>query len=155
QPAPTPPPPPSVQPAKSEADDVDLLALEVHGFISPGFIVSTDNNYLSESKHGSFKLSEVGLNFTKPLTETLRAGIQLFARDLGRSGNYSAKFDWYYLDYRWRDWLGIRAGRVKVPFGLYNDINDIDPARVPILLPQSVYPVTNRDFLLAQTGGEL
>src|SRR5207249_3602400 len=28
-------------------------------------------------------------------------------------------------------------------------------ARVPILLPQSVYPVQNRDVLLAQTGGEL
>ena len=35
---------------------------------------------------------------------------------------------------------GFRAGRVKIPFGLYNEINDIDSARVPILLPQSVYP---------------
>jgi hypothetical protein len=44
---------------------------------------------------------------------------------------------------------------VKLPFGLYNEINDIDSARVPILLPQSIYPTENRDFLLAQTGGEL
>ncbi|HTM46270.1 MAG TPA: hypothetical protein VL137_15020, partial [Polyangiaceae bacterium] len=58
-------------------------------------------------------------------------------------------------DYRFSNWLGIRAGRTKVPFGLYNEINDIDSARVPILLPQSVYPVQSRDFLLAQTGGEL
>jgi hypothetical protein len=42
-----------------------------------------------------------------------------------------------------------------VPFGLYNEINDIDVARVPILLPQSIYPTTSRDFLLAQTGAEL
>ncbi len=41
-----------------------------------------------------------------------------------------------------------------MPFGLYNESSDIDAARVPILLPQSVYPVSNRDFLLAQTGGE-
>jgi hypothetical protein len=38
---------------------------------------------------------------------------------------------------------------------LYNESSDIDAARVPILLPQSVYPVSNRDFLLAQTGAEL
>src|SRR5207253_8304859 len=57
--------------------------------------------------------------------------------------------------YRWRDWLGFRAGRVKVPFGLYNTTSDIDAARNSILLPQSVYPITNRDYLLAQTGGEV
>jgi hypothetical protein len=49
----------------------------------------------------------------------------------------------------------LRAGRTKLPFGLYNESSDIDAARVPVLLPQSVYPVSNRDFLLAQTGGEI
>jgi hypothetical protein len=49
----------------------------------------------------------------------------------------------------------MRAGRTKLPFGLYNEQSDVDAARVPILLPQSVYPVANRDALLAQTGGEL
>ena len=58
------------------------------------------------------------------------------------------------FDYRFKDWLGIRAGRVKIPFGLYNDSSDVDSARVPILLPQSLYPTLNRDFLLAQTGGQ-
>jgi hypothetical protein len=49
----------------------------------------------------------------------------------------------------------VRFGRTKLPFGLYNEINDVDAARVPILLPQSVYPAQNRDYLLAQTGAEL
>jgi hypothetical protein len=44
---------------------------------------------------------------------------------------------------------------VKIPFGLYNEINDVDAARVSILMPQSVYSTRNRDFLLAQTGAEL
>jgi hypothetical protein len=63
--------------------------------------------------------------------------------------------DWFYLDYRIADWLGLRAGRVKIPFGLYNEMNDVDSGRVPVLLPQSVYPIQNRNYLLAQTGGEL
>jgi hypothetical protein len=63
--------------------------------------------------------------------------------------------DWFYLDYHWQDWLGFRAGRVKIPFGLYNEINDVDSARTAVLLPQSVYPVANVNYLLAQTGAEL
>jgi hypothetical protein len=136
-------------------DEVDPLALQVHGFVSQGFLITTDNNYLAESEQGSFEFTEVGLNFTQPLTDELRVGVQLFARDLGRLGNYSIKADWFYLDYRYADWLGLRAGRVKLPFGLYNEVNDIDQARVPILLPQSIYQVRNRDYLLAQTGVEL
>lgn len=130
-------------------------SVAVHGFVSPGFITSTGNNYLANSKGGSFEFTEVGLNFTVPITDKLRAGMQLFARDLGRIGNYSPKMDWFYLDYRFEDWLGFRAGRVKLPFGLYNDTSDIDAARVPILLPQSIYPIASRDFLLAQTGAEI
>jgi hypothetical protein len=141
------------------AYDVDLSSdgnpLEVHAFVSQGFMKSTDNNYLVKSKAGSFAATEVGLNVTKSLTDRLRVGIQLFGGGFIPAGHYNAKMDWFYLDYHWRDWLGIRAGRVKLPFGLYNEISDIDSARLPILLPQSTYPVTNRNFLLAQTGLEI
>jgi hypothetical protein len=129
--------------------------VQVHGFVSQGALLSTANNYLASSKRGSVEFTELGINFTTQLTDRLRLGLQLFARDLGPLGTYSAKADWFYLDYRWRDWFGIRAGRVKLPFGLYNDVSDIDAGRVAILLPQSVYPITSRDFLLAQTGVEL
>lgn len=132
-----------------------LLGVEVHGFVSQGFFVTTENQYLSRSsKRGSFEFSEAGINFTRDLTDQLRLGVQLFARNVGTLGNFDAKFDWFYLDYHWRDWLGVRAGRIKLPFGLYNEINDVDSGRVPILLPQSVYPLGNRDYLLAQTGAE-
>jgi hypothetical protein len=136
-------------------EEIDPLALQIHAFVSQGFLITTENNYLARSKSGSFELTEVGINFTKPLAEDLQVGIQLFARDLGRIGNYDAQLDWFYIDYRWANWLGFRAGRVKVPFGLYNEINDIDAARPFVLLPQSIYPTRQRDYLLAQTGVEL
>jgi hypothetical protein len=133
-----------------------LKGPEIHGFVSQGYIRTTENNYLAKSSgRGSFEMAEVGLNFTQQLTDKLRAGVQLFARDLGPIGNYDIKADWFYLDYRFADWFGLRAGRTKLPFGLYNEINDVDAARVPILLPQGVYPNIGRDFLLALTGLEL
>lgn len=125
--------------------------VDIHAFVSQGFIKSTDNEYLAKSKRGSFEFTEVGVN----LTRALGVGVQLFTRDLGPIGNYRARFDWFELDYHFFDWLGLRAGRTKLPYGLYNETSDIDAARVPILLPQSVYPTANRDYLLAQTGVEL
>ncbi len=133
----------------------DVPELEVHGFVSQGFLLTSANDYLADSSRGSFEFSDVGLNFTVPATDRLRLGVQLFSRDLGPIGDYRATLDWYYLDYRWRDWLGVRAGRVKLPFGLYNDTSDVDSARTAVLLPQSIYPTQNRDFLLAQTGMEI
>src|SRR6267143_2487140 len=131
-----------------------LPSLDVHGFISQGFLLTSANDYLADSSRGSFEFSEVGLNLTLPATDRLTLGVQIFSRKLGPLGDYRATLDWYYLDYHWRDWLGIRAGRVKLPFGLYNDISDVDSARTAILLPPSIYPAQNRDFLLAQTGVE-
>jgi hypothetical protein len=143
----------SLSSAESESA-TSVAGVEIHGFVSQGLVKTTDNQYLAASKRGSLEFSEVGLNFTKSVTDELRMGAQLFARDLGPVGNYRPQFDWYYLDYRFWDWLGLRAGRTKLPFGLYNETNDIDSARVPILLPQSTYPLDSRDFLLAQTGAE-
>jgi hypothetical protein len=142
------------------ADDVVAASpvedeLQVHGFASQGFLYTTDNNYLATTEDGSFEFAEAGINITRTLGEQLRMGVQLFARDLGPIGDYSAKLDWFYIDYRWRDWLGLRAGRLKLPLGLYNDSSDIDAAQTTALLPQSIYPARNRDFLLAQTGVEV
>jgi hypothetical protein len=141
-------------PTFAESLDVEknLSNVETHAFVSQGFIYSTENNYLTRSTNGSFDFTEAGINFSKQLSDELRMGMQFFSRSLGPTGSYDAKFDWYYLDYHWSDALKFKAGRVKIPFGLYNDMSDIDSARVPILLPQSIYPSSNRDFLLAQTG---
>jgi hypothetical protein len=147
----------TLSPASVLAQEQSTGAPEVHihAFVSQGLMKTSANNYLTNSERGSAELSEVGVNFTSNLTNDLRVGMQVFAHDLGPVGNYAPTFDWYNLDYRFRDWLGIRAGRTKIPFGLYNDSADIDAARVPILLPQSLYPSDHRDYLLAQTGAEL
>jgi hypothetical protein len=156
---PPPPEPEASDPLQDVADAfeevVDSLHLQIHGFASQGFLITAYNNYLAHSRSGSFEIAEAGVNVTSQPLDNLRLGVQFFARDLGPIGNYSMKLDWFYLDYRLADWLGIRAGRTKIPFGLYNEVNDIDVARVPILLPQSTYPITSRDFLLAQTGAEI
>lgn len=154
-PAPTLPSAPSSD-LRLEAPASQPALVEIHAFASQGFILTTGNEYIApDTTHGSFHMTEVGLNLTKQITDKLRFGIQAFAQNFAPGGNFNLQADWFYIDYRWRDWLGLRAGRLKIPFGFYNEINDVDAARVPILLPQSTYPIQGRNFLFAQTGAEL
>lgn len=124
----------------------------VHGFASQGFILSSDNNFLAKSKDGDFEFAEAAVNVSAQLTDELRAGLQLFSRDLGDIGNFDVSLDWGYLDYRFQDSLGLRIGKFKLPLGLYNEIQDYDMLRTSILLPQSVYTLTMRETMIAAQG---
>jgi hypothetical protein len=70
-------------------------------------------------------------------------------------GNDKLFLDWIQADYLYRDWLGIRAGKMKIPFGLYNETRDIDSLRTEILLPQGVYMEYTRETFNAMLGVSL
>lgn len=138
------------------ASAVDLSRVSIHGFLSQGYLKSTANDYLGVStEEGTFAFSEAGINFSAQLTEELRLGLQLFARDFGKEGNFDVVLDWAVGDYRWKDWMGIRFGKVKMPAGFYNQGRDMDMLRTPILLPQAIYSERTRDMTNAYLGGEL
>jgi len=132
------------------AGDVDI-----HGFVSQGYMKSSDNNFLTSSDEGSFEFNEAALNVGSQLTDNLRVGLQVFSRDLGGIGNNAVDLDWAYLDYRRFDALGVRVGKIKLPYGLYNEIRDYDMLRTSILLPQSVYNLTWRETMVAVQGGSV
>lgn len=132
------------------------LTLDTHVFLSQGLIYSRGANFLADSKDLSADFSEAGINFVSDVPDdNIKFGVQLFSRRLGPEGAFVTKFDWFYLDYTPLNWLGFKVGRIKLPFGLYNDSSDIDSARPFVLLPQSLYPIKNRNFLLAANGAEL
>ena len=65
----------TVAPGKLEAYDLkfgtNMPALDFHGFVSQGFLYSSDYNYLGDSSHGSFRFTEAGLNVSlNPLPRT-------------------------------------------------------------------------------------
>ena len=154
-PAPEPGPAASAAPAPAPAPPPEhshLPELQIHGFASEGGFVSTANDYIGTSSGGSLHFFEAGLNVSSEVADRLRVGIQIYGRDIGRFRDLPPRLDWAYLDYHWKSWLGLRAGIIKMPFGLYNEYADIDASRLSILLPQSVYPLQDRSALLAQTG---
>jgi len=61
------------------ADD----SVEIHGFLSQGFLDSTDNNYILESNGGSYDFRDLGITITKVVSDKTRVGIQLVNRKMG------------------------------------------------------------------------
>lgn len=129
--------------------------VDIHGFISQGYLKTNQNNYLAETDTGSFQFNEMGINFTTFVSNDLKMGCQLFARDLGDVGNDEIIINWAFAEYTFRNWLNLRAGILKAPFGFYNDLRDFDSLRTPIFLPSSVYDEWLRDGVDKIKGLEL
>ncbi|NJL59729.1 MAG: hypothetical protein HC887_08880 [Desulfobacteraceae bacterium] len=130
----------------------DFRDIHIHGFVSQGWLKTDSNNYLSDTQDGTFQFNEIGINFGSVLSEQLRLGIQLFSRDIGDYYNNDIVLDWAVADYRFSNTWGIKAGKVKMPFGLYNQIRDTDMLRTPILMPSGIYSETRRDYTDAYNG---
>jgi hypothetical protein len=94
----------------------------------------------------------MGLTLMSEPTDNLRIGVQFLSKDIGEFGNNEVEIDWAYGDYRFRNWLGFRAGKIKLANGLYNQIRDVDAARGCIFLPHSIYNEAYRDTTVAMTG---
>jgi hypothetical protein len=130
----------------------DFSDIDIHGFLSQGYLDTTDNNFFGDTEGGTFDFDEVGVNFGKDFSDKLHVGFQLLARDFGANGNNELDIDWAFADYHMKDWLGFRAGKLKAPKGLYNETRDVDMLRTTIFLPQSVYPEILREVDLSIEG---
>lgn len=127
--------------------------IRINGFLSQGYLKSDENNYLNaRTKDGTFEFNEIGLVVSNQLTDSLRFGMQFFAKDLGDIGNDDVTIDWALGDYQFRNWLGLRVGKLKRPTGLYNQSRDVDAARTAIFLPSSIYSENFREAVLSVKG---
>ncbi|MFZ5568837.1 MAG: hypothetical protein ACOZF0_00425 [Thermodesulfobacteriota bacterium] len=133
----------------------EMGGVDIHGFISQGYLKSDENNFFADTEKGTTQFNEAAINFSTDVTEKLRIGLQLFARDLGNIGNNDVILDWAVADYRWRDWLGLRIGNLKFVNGLYNETRDVDMLRTSIFLPQSVYNESWRESTALIQGAGL
>jgi len=134
----------------------NMPPLDFHGFLSQGFLYSSDYNYLAnDSKKGSFQFTEAGLNVAMNPFPRTHITIQAFDFDVGNVGQYDPILDYASIEYTFNDEVGIRAGRIRRPGGIYNSIQDIDLARTSVLLPQGVYDARWRDFSSTIDGGDL
>ena len=118
----------------------------IHGFLSQGYFYTSDNNLFGSSERGgSLDFTEIGVNASWLPLPNLQLAAQLLSRRAGEGEGHQGEIE---LDFGLADYtvvasldsrLGVRLGRVRLPFGIYNDTRDMPFARPSILLPQSIY----------------
>ncbi len=130
----------------------DYGDINIHGYLSQGYLKSNHNNFYANTKDGTLQFNEMGLNFSTELTSKLHMTTQFFAKDLGRFGNDEIIIGCAFADYRLNDAFGLRAGKMKLTLGLYNDIRDLDILNPNIFFPNGVYDESWRDIMSSIKG---
>ena len=144
------------------AHAVNLMGseLQLHGFLTQGMVITSDNNFLGQSNQkASTDFREIGVNASLRPTSDVQLSAGLLSHKAGGTDNGEVR-----LDYGLIDWTvssseqgrgGIRLGRVKNAYGLYNKTRDVAFTRPSILLPQSIYFERTRNLTVAADGAEL
>ena len=131
----------------------DLNQIQIHGFASQGYLQSDHYDYFGmQTEDGTIEFNEFGLNVMSTLSDKLHMGLQVFARDFEDIGNDKVTIDWAFGEYRHRNWLGLRVGKFRNAFGLYNQSRDVDAARVGVFLPSGVYSEVFRSMQKSMKG---
>jgi len=129
------------------------------GFVSQSFIKSWENPYLTEkSLDGSFDMRELSLNVNWLATDNFRMNGQVLSQKLGQYEDGKPKVDFLLAEYNYPQAdsnKGIRIGRVKTPYGLFNRVRDIPTSRPGFTVPNSVYLEGLRDFMISTDGVNL
>lgn len=141
----------------ASADGLVDPRYHIQGFAAQALIGSTNNNFFGDSKDSiSTGFTEAGLHGYWQPFDALRLSGQILYRQAGESDEEGLR-----LDYAQADWQfyrtettqqGLKFGKVKLPYGLYNETRDVPFTRPSILLPQSIYIDNSRDLLVAAPG---
>ncbi len=133
---------------------------QAHGFVSQGYTLTSNYNVFGQSRDGgSLDFTEIGVNVLGHITPNLLMAAQGLYRTAGGSDREDFRLDFANLDYHLaigeRTTAGIRLGRVKNPFGLYNDTRDVVWTRPGVMMPQSVYfdSLALRQAMISSDGG--
>lgn len=114
----------------SAAEAIDVGdRLEIHGYGHQGYLQSTGNTYLKADNKGTWNYNSLSLVFTAKIDDKSKIWAQLHGT------SESVRLDWAYVDYQLTTNLSGRAGQIKQPLGLYNEIRDIKFLQLSTLEP--------------------
>lgn len=134
--------------------------LSVHGFFTQAALHTSDNSFGGATDDGmSTDYNEAGINVMLEPLQHLRISAQAVARNAGDYDRGELRTDYFQLDYAFinssTDTAGLRVGRVKNVYGLFNDTRDVAHTRPSIYLPTIIYWEQLRDIMLFRDGGSV
>ncbi|MCP4685327.1 MAG: hypothetical protein GY867_07750 [bacterium] len=97
-----------------------LGGITINGFGHQNYIKTDTNTYVvPDGTDGSFEDYVMGLTFTAKPSD------QVFVRAQIVHQNNEVRVDWGFGEYRFNEYLAFKAGKVKLPFGLYTETMDV------------------------------
>jgi len=134
--------------------------IQFHGFLSQGLFSTSGNNVYGKSKDSvSAGLTEIGLNVSYQALNNLSFSAQGLYRRAGASTGDGGEvtLDFAFVDLNLvalqQGRFGIRGGRIKNPWGLYNETRDVAFTHPTIFLPLAYFE-RSRSLFLAIDGGQ-
>jgi len=129
-------------------------------FVSQTAIYSSDYNFLSQSDDKlSLDLWEAGLLVSTAVKDKLTFSAQILGRKVSDSSGNDLRIDYAFFSYpiyqTMNETFGLRLGRIRSSYGLYNETRDIPHTRTGIVMPQSIYFDMTRNSFYSADGIEL
>lgn len=133
-------------------------SVQIHGFGGWGYghIFGGDNpnSYQLGEEDGLYNNSYFALNVSASPYEKFSASVQNLWRTTDQG--LEMDFDYAFAEWSFFDWLKLRIGKVKCPFGIYTEVYDVGTLRPFYSLPQAIYGtpslVTESYYGLGFTG---
>jgi len=146
--------------APAWALDLNDGAIQIHGFLSQGMVNTSGNNFLGKTNNSiSYDFREIAVNASYRARPQLLFAGQIISHTAGESDNGDPGIDYAFMDWTALsgEWgrAGVRLGRVKNAYGLYNSTRDVSFTRPSILLPQSIYFERTRKLSVSSDGVNL
>ncbi len=141
------------------ANSFELGPVQIHGFLSQGYIYSSGNEYLQGSDSGgTFDFSEAAINFLYRPTDRIFLSSQLISRNFGDAYSNEKDID---IDYMFlsanlhassTNEFNINLGRLKTSYGIFNNSRNIPFTHVGIISDQTLYNEYDRHLTLYGDG---
>jgi hypothetical protein len=127
-------------PCGAQAIELADGRLEINGAGAGAFTITDGNDVFNTElvggHIGTFRNAEFNLILAvKPMDRVTIVTLVFF----DEIGQISTGLDWSFVEFAATDWLKLRAGEVKLPLGLDNEVEPIGTLRPFFALPAAVY----------------
>lgn len=103
--------------------------LSIYGYGHQAYMRTNDNAYLEADKKGDWGYGALALVIAATLDDKTKVWMHL------HNTAERTRMDWAYVDRQVSANLALRAGQIKMPVGLYNEIRDIKYLQLSTLIP--------------------
>ena len=108
----------------------DESIFSLHGFGNQDYTKSTANSFEESGVAGTWDNNFLGLVMSATVNDKSKVWAQLQA-----NSTEQARFTWMFVDYQLNDDTNVHIGRVKFPWGIYNEYVDTRALQMSVSLP--------------------